>query len=288
MNLGHFYARRALRILPVYLAFLCTLGVIQYVTPFSQSTAGWVGNFTFTTNFVPGTRPMNHLWSLSVEQQFYLIWPGIFVLCGIAANTRKALLILVVPILLAPVCRVMTYKQFYPAFLSPLFSYFSFFNYFDSLAIGCACAVLWDYKRPLIQHQLNVRTWAAVILALALIVVPYGFDYAHLLETVAVFFGNSFRSFGFAILLLHSFSSPNKGFYRALNWPWVQWIGVLSYSIYIWQQVFCSPPEMFGLKPVWWMSFPGWLITVLIVASISYYGFERPLLKLRAYFRDAR
>jgi peptidoglycan/LPS O-acetylase OafA/YrhL len=58
------------------------------------------------------------------------------------------------------------------------------------------------------------------------------------------------------------------------------------YSIYIWQQLFCTQPEVFGLGKVWWMSFPGWLVPALTVAFISYYGFERPFLRLRTRFRD--
>jgi peptidoglycan/LPS O-acetylase OafA/YrhL len=183
---------------------------------------------------------------------------------------------------------VITYKHFYPESLSLMFTHFSFLNYFDSLAIGCAAAGLWASQRPLIQNQLEKRAPLAVVIALLLLLVPYSFAYAHVPGRVNVFFSNSFQSFGFAILLLHSINRPKQFCYRWLNWPWIQRIGVLSYSIYIWQQLFCTPPELFGMKPVWWMSFPGWLIAVLVVASISYYGFERPLLKLRARFRDAK
>jgi peptidoglycan/LPS O-acetylase OafA/YrhL len=79
---------------------------------------------------------------------------------------------------------------------------------------------------------------------------------------------------------------PAYGFYSWLNQSLVCQIGVLSYSIYIWQQLFASPAE-FMLRPVWWLSFPGWLVPALVVALVSYYGLERPWFRLRARFRDS-
>src|ERR1017187_6342941 len=76
INLKHFYARRALRILPVYYAFILTLVCLQLFTVYTQSVSAWIGNLTFTTNFVTANVwPSGHLWSLSVEEQFYLLWP---------------------------------------------------------------------------------------------------------------------------------------------------------------------------------------------------------------------
>ena len=46
-----------------------------------------------------------------------------------------------------------------------------------------------------------------------------------------------------------------------------------------------SAPESFGWGAVWWMSFPGWLVPAFGVGFVSYYGFEKPFLKLRARWR---
>jgi hypothetical protein len=54
--------------------------------------------------------------------------------------------------------------------------------------------------------------------------------------------------------------------------------------IFIWQQVFCSKPEVYGLGRQCLMSFPGWLVSVLSVTIVSYYGFEPPLVRLRSAF----
>jgi peptidoglycan/LPS O-acetylase OafA/YrhL len=94
-----------------------------------------------------------------------------------------------------------------------------------------------------------------------------------------------FQATGFAILLLQSISSPQ--YFKLLNWPVIRSLGILSYSIYIWQMIFCSDPQDFGWKHVWFMSFPGWLLAALLAAVLSYYGLEKPLMRLRARFRKA-
>src|SRR5664280_3750068 len=97
VNLRHFYARRALRILPVYFGFLLVIALLQWMTPFVLSRHIWLCNLTFTRNFVEGDFTTDHLWSLSVEEQFYLLWPGIFLALGMTAN-RNLLRFLAIPV----------------------------------------------------------------------------------------------------------------------------------------------------------------------------------------------
>jgi peptidoglycan/LPS O-acetylase OafA/YrhL len=91
---------------------------------------------------------------------------------------------------------------------------------------------------------------------------------------------------GFCILLLHSIVAPEWGFYRVLNWAWVRQIGIWSYSIYIWQQLFWGAPPIWGLGRVWWMGL--WAIPLLAVTLISYYGLERPFFTLRSRHREVK
>jgi peptidoglycan/LPS O-acetylase OafA/YrhL len=283
VNLSHFYARRALRILPVYFAFLGTLGLLQLLGSFKQTAVGWIANATFTTDFFRGSEASSHLWSLSVEEQFYLIWPGILVGVGMLGNLRSLGGVLVIPLLLAPVFRVMAFKHFYPAALAPFFGPFSFLWHFDALAIGCGCAVLLAIRREVLLRFFCLRPWlwmTASLLVIFSLHLPLPVP-----GRLMAAFAPSLEAGALAVLLIQSVLTPGLGFYRALSWNWVRKIGILSYSLYIWQQMFCTMPELFGLPSVWWMSFPGWLVPVFIVATISYYGFERPLLRLRSRLR---
>ena len=283
VSLYHFYVRRALRILPVYIAFLCVLLGLQMFTGFSQSTKEWIGNLTFTTDFIEATWTSGHLWSLAVEEQFYLLWPIVFVLCGNLDPLRRSMLILTIPIFLAPIARVVSYLHLAPEILRPLFLRFSFFNCFDSLAIGCMSAIVFAHGQT--GGYPRSRPILMAFVGAILILIPHVLLKTHQAGFFTATLGNTFQACGFCVLLVQSIHFPNFYFYRVLNRAWVQWVGVLSYSIYIWQQIFSTSPKTYGIGPVWWMSFPGWLIPVFVVATASYYGLERPFFKLRAYFR---
>lgn len=286
VSLKAFYARRALRILPVYFAFLLTVAGLQWWTAFSQSPLAWLGNLTFTTNFIPSGFTTEHLWSLSTEEQFYLLWPGLFVGLAIAFNRRHAWLTLAIPILAAPVCRMIGYTR-HPAWLAPAMWHFSFFAFFDSLAVGCVTALVLFRKREWVKESIANHRGKVLSLGLILVLIPYALMKLRWLRPVTVPLGHTSQAFGFALLLLLSVLHPCWGAFRILNWRWVCRIGVLSYSIYIWQQLFCSDPQAFGFQPVWWLSFPGWLVPAFALGFVSYYGFESPFLKLRARLRRA-
>jgi peptidoglycan/LPS O-acetylase OafA/YrhL len=286
VSLRRFYARRALRILPVYFAFLSVLFLLQHFTAYRQSTAFWLANVTFTTNFAQGGNwTSGHLWSLAVEEQFYILWPCLFVVLGCGRSLKRCLWILALPICVAPLARVLSYLNATPLCLQPFFSHFSFLNYFDSLAIGCACAVLFSRRPQKINLLITTHPRLVSVIGLALIIVPYSLNVLLLLGIFTVPFGFTCEGFGLALLLLQSLTSTQLGLYQVLNLKGIRLVGTLSYSIYIWQQIFCTQHEAFGLGPVLWMSFPYWIIPALLVGSISYFGLERPFLRLRAHFR---
>jgi peptidoglycan/LPS O-acetylase OafA/YrhL len=168
VNLRHFYARRALRILPVYLAVLLVLWLIQMLTPYHPSAVVWIGNLTFMRNYLGNDFTSNHLWSLSVEEQFYFLWPGIFVACGLAAS-GKGWRILALPVLLAPLSRAIGHGRSYWFLIGPVTRGYAFFSYFDALAIGCACAVLLARRRELITTWFKENRRAMLMMGAALI-----------------------------------------------------------------------------------------------------------------------
>lgn len=290
ISLKNFYIRRILRIFPVFYTFLLIVAALQYFTPWSQTGLEWIGCLTFIENFINSPDPTGHLWSLSVEEQFYLLWPVTLVfLIKRGASNRQLLGFLALPVLAAPFCRALGY---HPATsrLLPFLAGRSFFSYFDLLAVGCACAVCMAEAREtgFLKNVFHTHRRAILFAGMALVLIPQVLDKFResslILRILNVTLFPSSEALGFALLMLQSVFVPDWGIYRVLNWRWICQIGILSYSIYIWQQIFCTAPEKFGLGQVWWMSFPGWLVPVLIVSAISYYGLERPILKLRARF----
>ena len=283
VNLKSFYIRRALRILPVYYLFLFTIALLQIFTAYKQSLSAWVGNLTFTSNFIDAGFTTGHLWSLATEEQFYLLWPMLFVFWGLNKNKQVAIKVLLIAILIAPLSRVAGYTG-HPQILYPITRHFSFFSFFDSLAMGCAAAIL--YRRcAYITNVLILKRYISLFIGLCLILLPYILMRFRDPRYLMVPFGPSLQALGFSILLLQSIILPDWGGYRLLNLKFVIWIGVLSYSIYIWQEIFCSPSEIFGIGAVWWMTFPAWILSSLLAACLSYFIVERPFMRLRTHFR---
>ena len=286
ISLRKFYIRRALRILPVYFVYLLVVFLLQIFTSWHQPPITWIGNLTFTTNCLPGTWTTGHLWSLAVEEQFYLLWPLLLVLIGLSGNERRALYILCIPVVVSPICLVISYLKISPAIFHPFLQGYSFLNYFDSLAVGCITAILLTKHEPQISSVLNKLNLKASFGGLVLILIPYVLSKLWLVGIFTVPLGPTFQAIGFTILLLQSILSPQ--FFKPLNWPIIRNMGILSYSIYIWQMIFCSNPQNFGFSKHWFMSWPGWLLAACLVATLSYYGLEKPLMGLRARFRKAK
>jgi peptidoglycan/LPS O-acetylase OafA/YrhL len=291
ISLKHFYIRRILRIFPVYFAFLAVVLVLQWLTPFSQGDWAWIANLTFTTGINPpgagNTTTTGHLWSLAVEEQFYILWPLLFVALSLSLSRRKALFCLAIPIIAAPIFRALVYLKSLPGDLSWIVTNYTFPTNCDSLAVGCAAAFIFRDYRGTLAHWLTRSPWPVFCGALLIIIVPHTLYILKVAGALTVPFAQTAHAVGAVILIMQSILLPEWGPYRWLNHPAVIWVGVLSYSLYIWQQIFCSGPATFGLPEVWWMSFPGWLVPTFLVSCASYYLLEQPFMRLRAKFRDA-
>ncbi len=89
-----FYVRRGLRILPAYFAYLGVVALLQYFRLTWIRPKDWIAAVTYTTNFVVEPRwEIGHLWSLSVEEHFYLMWP-LVMLAGRSAARITAMVLM--------------------------------------------------------------------------------------------------------------------------------------------------------------------------------------------------
>jgi peptidoglycan/LPS O-acetylase OafA/YrhL len=282
INIRKFYARRALRILPVYFTFLAVVLALQIFTPLRQPKITWIGNLTFTTNFLPMTWTTGHLWSLAVEEQFYLLWPIVLCLAG-PQKLRRIFCLLGITIIVAPFCRMLSHTGVSWAWAKPFFQTYSSLNHFDSLAVGCGRALLLIQYPEKIIALLTRFSRAMIVMGIVLIIAPQMLIKSFVAESLTVPLANTSQAFGFALLLLQSIFFPQ--FFKPLNWSLVRQLGVLSYSIYIWQMLFCAEPSSYGLRQPWFLSFYGWVAVALLVAMCSYYCLEKPVMSLRARFR---
>lgn len=280
IHLRQFYLRRAYRILPAYGAYLIVLCILVSWTSLRISTASWIGLITYTVNFINTPWIGAHIWSLSVEEQFYLIWPFLFWLFLAKNNSiRASFIVLFLPIIIAPICRTAAFIYHNPF---PI-GYFSFFNRCDSLAVGCLLAFLMAFRGRQLESFIKKYPKILLLSAFLLIVVPLILTRMFLLGILTVPFATTSYAFGIALLIVLSILLPNLIFFRWLEWKPIAGLGVMSYSIYLWQQIFCTNPSDFGLSYApWFLSFPYWLIPVFLVAFISYQLIEKPFLRVKS------
>ena len=273
VSLKNFYVRRSLRILPVYVSILLVLWIMHLCQHPYQGALIWIGLLTFTRNFLgvesTGGIVSGHLWSLSIEEQFYFLWPGIFTLLIDSKLSKRCLYGLLGLVLVAsPLCRTLSLLGEYPAKLRfSLFGEFSTFMYLDCLAYGCFAAFVLFYKRDEIENFF--KKWGILVSMVSglFILIPY-----------VVKLGNAFQAVGFSILILYSVVNPASYLYKILNLSWVSRIGMLSYSLYVWQQISWN---LFDLGRFWVFS----ILPIFGIAWISYAFIERPFLKIRNRFR---
>lgn len=269
ISLRLFYARRALRLFPAsyaYIACVCLLwwgGVVHL-----QAKDIWHA-VTYTVNYLPGRSwQIGHLWSLSVEEQFYLIWPCTFVLLGL----RRAGWVAAGAILLGPVARSCAWL-----FLrgTPYGDLEIFPMVADSLAMGCLLAKIGGWLQGKNWYlQLFRPVYSFGLVALILLINRYmGY-------TVVAVFGSSVINLSLAVLIHRSVYRSSDWIGQLFNWRPIAFVGVLSYSLYLWQQLFLDRNST-----AWVNAFPQNLVFAVAAALASYFLLEKPLLKLRHRLR---
>jgi peptidoglycan/LPS O-acetylase OafA/YrhL len=274
ISLRTFYIRRALRIFPAMYAYI---GFIALFAAFGWIELGrndLLHALTYTTNYT--THPawyVGHLWSLSVEEQFYLLWPATLFLTGRVLGMRIALMV----ILVVPLIRI--FEASLPQ--TGLLMFRSFETSCDALAAGCLLAGVRD---SLGAQRLYLRfLWSPFPLLLPLGILLGSMSFIH--PRVQILVGAVAENVCIALLIDFVVRRPETFAGRILNARPCVYVGVLSYSLYLWQEMFCT---QFRFPNIWWRSFPFNLGLAFCAALGSFYLIEQPFLRLRARFRMAR
>jgi peptidoglycan/LPS O-acetylase OafA/YrhL len=246
MCLKNFYLRRAYRILPAATAYMLPVMIIHRheLTWYHAATA-----VLYLADFDP-TKPLflRHLWSLSVEEQFYLLWPSV-----LKKWYRHKTAILLTVVALVPVYQVVSYALH--------IRHFDFFAVADSLAIGCLLAIL----APRIP---SVKAWLACAMLVPIVFTPGFLGVSRSRSLLLLFVLWPLTNISIAGVLLRVIQTPP----RLLNVAPVVWLGRISYSLYLWQEVFVFD----GQRRPWY-----YILLAIGMASLSFYLVELPILRLR-------
>jgi peptidoglycan/LPS O-acetylase OafA/YrhL len=282
VSLRSFYVRRALRILPVYVLYLGVIGVVTAAGWYADTRTAWIGALTFTRDFIGRTDSLTgHYWSLSIEEQFYFLWPITLVALQLWRRPRLAAGLLIVPIVCCPIFRTGIVQAAWPnPWVARGLNVFSIAVHADSLAVGCLGAiVLWRYRDRL-KHAAS-----SAILAVALIVfVGAAMSEGQLGSADALL--PLIESVAVLCAIWVTIDVQSGTIFRVLNSKPVVWVGVLSYSLYVWQTLFIgyAAGRKLSVLPVY--DWRVWWLGALLCACASYYLVERPVLRIRDRWRD--
>jgi peptidoglycan/LPS O-acetylase OafA/YrhL len=272
ISLRSFYVRRVFRIIPPAFAYLATIAVLAIVGVIYVSPREWLSSLFFSRNYilVPPDAGWytGHFWSLSVEEHFYLIWPAALIALGASRARRFTPWLAIAVALWRVVDYVYFHGQIWPGVLSNLV-YERTDTRFDSLLWGCWVALIARdqsfrvaFTRP--RSGLVIAGLLSALILLLALNPP--------LQT-------GVEGFLVPAILIGTVLNSGLLLSRILETSAMRWIGRISYSLYIWQQLFLGTirrPLPLGIL----QEFPLNVVAVFICAATSYYLLERPLVRI--------
>jgi peptidoglycan/LPS O-acetylase OafA/YrhL len=285
-SLTRFYARRARRILPAATVVLTVTTVATYVLLGSATgnatahdaiaAALFYANVHFAhtghnylTLSVPPS-PLVHFWSLSIEEQFYFVWPGLLALVAIAARRHRAAVLAVV---LGAVWIASTTYSVTLTSTNGTAAFYSSLGRAGELALGGLVAVTAPRLAAVPRAVAGVLSWAGLvaIVTSAIVIGTSHWPGAEVLwPTVAT-----------AVVIAMGEASPGWSARAALGSRPFVWLGALSYSLYLWHwPIYALTTQRLGHVPAWW-----WRVALLalavVVAVASYRLLEQPVRQSR-------
>ncbi len=271
VSLRNFYIRRSLRIFPVYYCSLLVVFLLQSLGVFHLKVSDWIGALTYTTNFLwTPSWELGHVWSLSIEEHFYLIWPFCFVVLGVSGCIRAAICCVIFGL----AGRIALLVWFpHDAWMAGRFT----FTRADAIVMGCLLAIAvqtpgWRRHLDRISGLPGMPLAAVVGLVLSTSLGEFSYRYK-----VAV----GYPATG-CLLTLLLWSVLIRCEHRSARWlqsSALREIGIRSYSLYLWQQIFLNP-NYAGIL-TW---FPFNIAAAFATAWISYRYLETPFQTLRHRF----
>lgn len=283
----NFYARRGLRIWPLYYAFLVLVFVLgPHIpgTPVLPSNIRWeyfaayLQNVAFNTRGEMGSFTLAITWSLAIEEQFYLIWPMVVHVTGRRTFRNVAISVL----FLSALYRLVMFATGNPSFIKTLARA-------DELAIGALIAY-WLRSPDFCWGNLRKLSAAMVLLGCCGTVALQFLPVAKELFECSVYAAGFGGLLGFALCEL----DQSTAYGRILSTPGLRYIGKISYGLYLLHPVAF---RMFRATPIYRgiltldnqvlrksLVLAGFWIVVLATASASWYLFEQPILRLKSKF----
>ena len=280
VSLKNFYLRRTLRIFPVAYLFLVVVLILNSVFHLDIKAKSFLAAFFYFKN-VPSQNISEwytgHFWTLSIEEQYYLLAPALLVISPnkfLKAAFAFIFLVLFLEFvvftkIVDPLPQTFLYKAVY-----------GIINLFGkgtvSILIGSISSIL-IFKKIITTQNLKAGYYVTFILFIAAVIIfTYSSHYI-----IDMFVPEAFAII-IAVIIIINLNTTNL-MTVILDNKALKFIGVLSYSLYVWQEIFTyNQPWQHAFK--YSDSILLNLIALSIVACLSYFFYEKPILKLKDKF----
>ncbi|HZV27499.1 MAG TPA: acyltransferase family protein [Acidothermaceae bacterium] len=252
VSLRQFYLRRARRLLPALVVMLAVVAVFMAIYAAADlgqargdiaAALGYVSNWWYVLHhrsyFIAAGRPspFQHLWSLAVEEQFYLIWPAVLV----ALVATRARLQWVTGVALAAALgsalwmHVLAVRGNVPFDTDSSRLYFGTDTHASALLLGAAAAAVMAGLAMRLDRGIAVGVRAAwdavgVVALVAVCWSMHAFDYYR----PGLYRGGFLAFAAVGVVVVVTASAPGGWLGRALDAPPMRWIGERSYGLYLW------------------------------------------------------
>jgi peptidoglycan/LPS O-acetylase OafA/YrhL len=266
LSIGKFLFRRTMRIFPAlytYVGVAALLSALGFVTMHHGDV---LAAMTFTMNYHPSRAwLLGHTWSMSVQEQFYFALPLIVVLCGVRGTMWAAIAAMVG----APFVRVAS-RYLFPGDLGSIGETFPTCS--DAMATGVLLACLHrrlDAQRWYVRLQSSPWMGAMILVAFAVRAIP-----SWPFRMVA---GETLQNIAMVLWIDWCVRNPQTIVGRVLNSRPAVWLGTVSYSIYLYQQLF-EDEGAIALLPY----SAERIALIFAIGAASYYLVESPFMRVRA------
>lgn len=287
ISFRNFYMRRVLRLAPALVVYLIACLVVTYHLQFAQLAREaklivialcYSTNWRMALGWDRSLDPTAIIWSLSIEEQFYLLWPLLFSAC-LALRLRKS--VIVAGLMLA-ILAIMAHRHWlFQGGVELHRLYYGTDTRADALLTGCLFALFpsrqnaW-HQRPMINVSVNAAMMLSAISLFYLLLTTTFTDrflYNGGYTAVAVVSG---------VLIWGAANAPSHVLTRALETHALRWLGKVSYGLYLWHWLLLKSTTFYWLVGKWdsWARF----VVALGVAAFSFYVIERPFNRLKVRF----
>lgn len=283
-SLKFFYFKRMMRTFPAFYFYIFCVYVLLNWLDFFDVSQFWRGpvyleNYHSRSVWKSQQWFVGHSWSLAVEEQFYILVSVLFLLVSKNKITLKiANYIFLLLFFASPLLRASFFLfDFYPDVMTGSI-HRSFETVVDSIAIGGIMALtpLKTLKENKIIKYLDSKTYILFALVLAIQFLNSVFIrevFGLKIRFIYNLFGISIINISFAIIIFNSINKfSSSTFKKALNSRILSYIGLLSYSIYLWQQVWLYR---------WDIPLAYKFIGISVCSLLSYYLIEQNFMKYR-------